>query len=695
MFLVDTNAVYRIVCYNTSCLVTLFNPKITPDGYQNMLHGLLPDIILLFSLALVTVVIFQRLKFPSIIGFLFTGIMAGPHMLGLIRETHQVEQLSELGVVLLLFSIGIELSMAELMRIRKLVMIGGGLQVGITTLLVAALTVILGYSINQGLFFGFIVALSSTAILMKLLMDAGQLDAPHGKTAFGVLIFQDLCIVPMMLMTPLLAGQAQGITDILLICAKAAAVILGAYYGTRLLIPWIFHHVVGTRSRELFILTIILVGFGTAWLTAMAGLSLALGAFIAGLAISESDYSHQAINDLIPFREAFMSLFFISVGMLLNPAVILQSPLTVLLVIVAIIIIKTAVSCGAAMFLGIPYRISLLSALLLTQIGEFSFVLAHSGLEYGLINRENYQIFLAASIATMGLTPFMLKIAPWIAERTSSWMSERMLRGFGKLSQTAKKMKLEDHVIIVGYGLNGRNLAKVLKHLNIKYVAIETNPFTVSSEKKRGNKLIFGDATNQEILSHACIETARIMVVAISDATASRRIAAQARSMSSTIRILVRTRYVLEMEPLFKLGVNEVIPEEFETSVEILSRVLKTFLVSQDDIEQCVNEIRRDGYEMFRSMSRRHSHAIGIGSYLSGAEIATLEVRKGARLEGESLREGTLRNYSGSSIIAIKRGKDITPNPDPVWQLAAGDVVLILGTPDQIRVAAPLFESPQ
>jgi CPA2 family monovalent cation:H+ antiporter-2 len=652
----------------------------------------LQDLEILFGLALVTVILFRRLKFPSIVGFLATGILAGPHALRLIDDAHQVEQMAEIGVVLLLFTIGIEFSLKELVRIRQLVIWGGGLQTGVTILAVGGLAMTLGYNWNQGVFFGFLVALSSTAILMKLLMDSGQMDTPQGKIALGILIFQDLCVVPLMLLTPLLAGAGGGWQGVLLISAKAVGVVLAAHFGSRFAIPWIFSQVVAARSRELFILTILFICLGTAWLTAMAGLSLALGAFIAGLAISESEYSHQALSDLVPFREAFMSLFFISVGMLLDPTVIMQHPLTVAGVVATILLIKAIACGGAVLALGVPYRIALIAALSLAQVGEFSFVLSQAGLKHGLLTPDLYQIFLAASIATMGLTPLLIKLAPVVADRSAAQLPKALLRGRGSLARGEKKLHLTSHVIIVGYGFNGRNLAKVLRHLKIDHVAIETNPFTVATEKKHGERMIFGDASNQEVLAHAKVETARVMVIAISDAAASRRIAAQARAMSPTLRVIVRTRYIAEVEPLYKLGANEVIPEEFETSIEILARVLRTFLVPQDEIENCVAEVRRDGYEMLRGISRRHSHAVGIGSYLTGAEIATFQVRAGSLLEGKNLREGTLRNNSGASILAIKRGEEMIANPDPVWELHKGDSVLVLGTPEQLAAAGRLFE---
>jgi len=651
----------------------------------------LKDIEILFGLALLTVILLRKFKFPSIIGFLITGVLAGPHALGFIKDTHQVEQMAEYGVVLLLFTIGIEFSLKELMRIRHMVLLGGGLQLFLTIAVVAAV-MHFGFPLPQAIFFGFLVALSSTAILMKLMMDAGEMDTPQGKAALGILIFQDLCIVPLMLFTPFLAGGGSGLMAIAVVSAKAAAVMIAAHFGARFVVPWIFEQVVKTRSRELFVLSIIFIGMGTAWLTAQAGLSLALGAFIAGLAISESEYSHQALSDIMPFREAFMSLFFISVGMLLDPAVLMKFPLLIVSLVLSIILIKAVLTSAVGVAMGLPMRIAIIAGLSLAQIGEFSFVLSRSGLTHGLLTGETYQLFLAASIATMGLTPFCMKIASPFAEYVTRVLPHAWTRGRSSFAQNGNKVELSDHVIIVGFGVNGKNLAKVLKNLEIPRVIIETNPFTVRGERVTGEHIIFGDASKPEILAHARVEEARIIVVAISDAAASRRIAAQARQMNPSVHVIVRTRYLLEMEPLFKLGVNEVIPEEFETSVEILSRVLKRFLIPQDIVEECVADVRRDGYEMLRTVSKRHSHAVGIAGFLSGAEIGNFRVQKGAPVEGEVLKGGMLRERAGVTLVAVKRGQKITPNPDPLWEFRAEDIALLLGTPEQMRAAARLFE---
>ncbi len=656
-----------------------------------MEHDFLKDIAILFGLALITVLLFRKLYFPSIIGFLITGILAGPHAFAVIKNTHEVERMAEFGVVLLLFTIGMELSLKELMRIKHLLLWGGGLQVGITILAVTVAGIGAGFPVQRAVFFGCLAALSSTAIVIKLFIDSGQADSPHGRLAMGILIFQDLCIVPMVLVTPLLGGGGENLQGMLLVFAKAAAVVVSAHYGARFLIPWIFTQIVKTRSRDLFILSIIFIGLGTAWLTSLVGLSLALGAFIAGLAISESEYSHQALSDIIPFREAFLSLFFISVGMLLDPLILLKYPLLITSLVISILVIKSLVTTGAALALGVPLRIAIITALSLAQIGEFSFVLSQAGVKAGILTPELYQIFLAASVATMGLTPACLKFATPIADYIVGVLPHNWSRGRGVLAKHEKPLVMADHMIIVGYGVNGRNLARVLGKLKIAYVVIETNPFTVRKESKKGCHILFGDASTREVLQHARIEQARGVVVAISDAAASRRVAALARQLNPALHIIVRTRYLLEVEPLYKLGVNEVVPEEFETSVEILSRVLRNYLVPQDDIEHCIAEVRSDGYEMLRTMSRRHSHAVGISGYLSGAELATFRVQKGSALEGKSLSEGIIRSRSGASVMVIKRGDEIVPNPDPVWELQKGDIVLLLGSSEQLAAAGKLF----
>jgi CPA2 family monovalent cation:H+ antiporter-2 len=319
-------------------------------------------------------------------------------------------------------------------------------------------------------------------------------------------------------------------------------------------------------------------------------------------------------------------------------------------------------------------------------------LLSRAGQQYNLLSPDQYQIFLAASVATMALTPYLINHAEPIANRVSSWLPAALKHGNRVTGVSHDRFPMEDHVIIVGFGVNGKNLARVLNGNGIRYIAIETNHHTVKTERKKGTRIIFGDASKAEILSHALIEKARLMVIAVSDATATRRVAAQARMMKPGIHIIVRTRYIAEMEPLYQLGVNDVVPEEFETSVEIFSRVLRAYLVPHDQIDHCIAEIRRDSYQMFRTMSRRHSHATGVTGYLSGVELATFRVRSGSPLDGTLLKDGLLRDRCGATALVIKRGEQVTSNPDPIWKFEPDDIVLVLGKSDQLVFAAQLFE---
>lgn len=653
---------------------------------------LLLDMVILCGVGVVAVIIFRRFNLPSLLGFLAAGIIAGPHALGLIKDVHNVEQMAEIGVIFLLFSIGIEFSLKELISIRRFVFLGGGGQVLVTIAVTVIGGIALSLPFRNSFFFGSLIALSSTAIVLKLLLDSGQADSPQGKLAVAILIFQDLCVVPFMLFVPVLAGTAGGLGEILIVTAKAATVIIIGHFTARFAVPWILGQVVKARSNELFLLTVLLIGLGTALLTAKAGLSLALGAFIAGLAISESEYSQQVLGNIIPFRDLFMNIFFVSVGMLLDLSFVARNPGVVIFLILIIILVKSIVTTSVVKAVGLPLRIAVMSALPLSQIGEFSFVLSRAGLENGLLGYDSFQMFIAASVATMAMTPFAFRIASPLADAMVKVFPTALVKGKRSLLGREKRYPMNDHVIIAGYGINGRNVARVLKYLKVPHIIIETNPFVVREERKRGEKLFFGDAALPEVLDHAHVAKARVLVVAISDAPASRRIVAQARQMNSRLHIVMRTRYIAEVEPLFKLGADEVIPEEFETSVEILSRVLRTFLIPQDEIELHVAEVRRDSYEMLRSMNKAHSPASGITAFLSGADVATYKVHKNAPIEGTQLKEGLLRRRSGATILAIKRGDEIAANPDPVWELRENDIVLVLGTQDQLAIAGTVFE---
>lgn len=652
-----------------------------------MQSDFLRDLIILLALSVSAATVMARLRAPSVVGFLAAGVLAGPAGLGLISDTVHVAQLADTGVVLLLFTIGMEFSLSELVRIRHQVFLGGGLQMVLTTAIVATVARTAGASLGCSVFLGLIVSLSSTAVLMKLLMDRGESDSPQGRLALGILIFQDLCVVPLMLFVPLLAGKGGGIAGLLTATLRAAAVVAVAHVAARFVIPLVFRQVAATRSREIFLIAILLFCFGSAWITFKAGLSLAIGAFIAGLAIAESEYAHQALGDMIPFRDAFMALFFTSAGMLLDPALLAAKWWPVILLVIAVIAIKSGAASASALVLGIPPGIAFTTGFYLAQVGEFSFVLSQEGLRQRLLSGDDYQLFIAASVTTMALTPLVMNGGALVGEIVG--------RNFplppGRWKAEEQKEPLCDHIIIAGYGHAGRSLARSLGELGIPYVIVDSNPFTVRAENRGGERIIFGDISNHQILRQAGAGEARMLVAAVNDPAGVRRMVVEAKRVNPVIHLIVRTRYLLETEPLVKLGADEVVPEEFETSVEIVSRVLHTYMVPHHRIEECIDRIREGSYRMLRTPERTELSR-QIGTFLSAAEVGTFEVRKGAPLDGHGMRDAASGQGDGATLLAIRRGEGVTVNPGPEFVLREGDVALMLGDVSQLRRVGGMFE---
>lgn len=650
----------------------------------------LRDLIVIFALAVGIVVIFSRLRLPAIVGFLFAGTLAGPNGYGFVEGVEQVRVLAEVGVALLLFTIGLELSLAHMNHLRRILLLGGGSQVLLTTLLVFLIGIAFGMFWQQAVFLGMLVALSSTAIVLKLVAERGEIDSLRGEAALAILIFQDLCIVPMILLTPFLSGNEFDAVDLVYAIVKALAVVALAIFASKLIVPWVLNQVVATRNREIFLLTIILLCMGTAWVTAETGLSLALGAFLAGLVVSESEYSHQALGEILPLRNTFNGIFFISVGMLFDVQSFIGSPLGMGLGVVGLVVGKAGIIVGVLMLLGYSIRVALPAGLGLAQVGEFSFVLASAGVASGVLSESFFQLFVGMAVLTMAGTPMLWSFGTALSQRLSSdwpgWAGSRRDEGPEPLAQN-----LRDHVVIAGYGINGRNLAQVMQNVEIPYVVIEMNPETVRTERKRGVPILYGDAATQEVLEQAGIQQARVLVLAVSDPVGTRHATELARRLNPSVHVIVRTRYVREMESLYALGANEVIPEEFETSVEIFSRVLRNYLVPRDVVERSVREIRQDGYEMFRGIRETHRPAEAIHDLIRGVVMEVYQVKQGCALEGRTLAEADLRGKTGVMVLAIQADSQVQANPAPDARFMVGSVALLLGTPEQLAKAAPLF----
>ncbi|MDI6780389.1 MAG: cation:proton antiporter [Bacteroidota bacterium] len=663
---------------------------------------ILGELILILAAILLVIPVFKRINIPPLVGFLLAGVVIGPHGIKLIQRIEVVQILAEIGVVLLLFTIGLEFSLARLKRIKSIVLIGGGLQVTVTIIIVTAAVAMFGLPIREAIFMGFLVSLSSTAIVMKLLSDRNETDTAQGKISLGILLFQDLCIVPMMLLVPVLSASKGTTFYEVIIRLIIAFITVGIIFiAARYVMPKFIELLIKIRSREMFVIGVVFISLGTALATSYAGLSLALGAFVAGLILSESEYSHEIVGAALPFRDALSSLFFISIGMLLNLEFVLSSILYVVGAAASVIVLKFIVIAFVVLHLSFPTRTAIIVGFSMVQIGEFSFILALAGRSAGIMNDFTYQMFLAASIVTMMLTPLLVKYSSDAAEILQRFLPARLAsNAMNKLVNKeigleTKNVRLISHVIIIGYGLNGKNLVTVLKETGIPYIIADLNGEVVKAAKNLGENIVYGDATRQDILTHLGIENSRVMVVAISDPDSTRRILRNAKSLNPDIHIIVRTRSVLEIEDLYKLGADQVIPEEYETSIEIFTRVLRHYHLPRNIIAAQVGLIRREGYGMFRGLQLPDATMDQLAAILAAGTTDTYLVLNESPACGKSLSELDLRNRTGASIIAIVRENQPFTNPRANFKFQSGDVIVMLGTHAEIDNAFELLNPPR
>lgn len=545
-----------------------------PHGEAN----LLVDLLVLFGFATLVAALLHRARQSTIVAYLLTGMLVGPSGLGLISNRAAIELMAEIGVVLLLFTIGIEFSLKKLWRMRQVVLGAGGRQVALTVLVCLGAAALMGLPWRPGLFGGFLVAASSTAIVLKLLFERQELDTPHGRAIVGVLLFQDLCVVPMMALIPAFTAETTTIAlSVLAALGKSLAVVGLILVAAHYFFPPLWKHIVLLRNKEIFLIATIFFSLGTAWVSSLIGLSLALGAFLAGLALSESEFAHQILAEILPFRDCFNSLFFISVGMLLNLEFVRENWLLVTGLAAGIFVVKLLTGMSSVLLLGFPTRVALLVGLGLAQVGEFSFVLLRQGAGLNLITQDAYQTFLAAAVVTMILTPLVIQLSPRLAARLPEM---RALRRFfpepGEADMEAEA-PLSDHIIVCGYGLNGRLTAGVLRRLRIPYLVLETNPDTVQTGRALDEHIFFGDGSSKEILEKAGAAHARAVVLAISDPFAVGRAVANARALSPSLNIIVRTKRLEDSPELERAGATQVISEELEAAEEIIIRLLELY----------------------------------------------------------------------------------------------------------------------
>jgi monovalent cation:H+ antiporter-2, CPA2 family len=638
----------------------------------------------------------QQFQLPSIVSFLIIGMLAGPYGLAIITDQSSIETFGEIGIMLLLFTIGLEFSFEKLLKSWRIVIIGGLIQLCTTIVGITFAAYCLGVPFTGAVVFGFIISLSSTAIVMKILQERREVDTLQGRTLFGILLFQDLAIIPMILILPIFMGSSgTSLAALPLGIAKVAIILLVIIILGRWVIPGLLYRVASRRNRELFFFTIAGICVIVAWLTNQVGLSFTLGAFVAGLIIGESDYNIDALSHIIPFRDVFASIFFLSIGMLLNTQSILSDTsfiLMILLIVTLIIGIKILTGAFAAAVLGMPARVSIFTGFALCQVGEFSFVLAQTGMDANFIPNTVYQMFLASAIITMALTPFAMNAAP----RAIDFYYRAVPRRIGQDAPVdpdgaRPERGLSDHIIIAGYGITGKSVARAAEITGIPYMVIELNPDIIRREKSaRRPYFIFGDSVQEEVLEYAGIRDARALVVVISDHEAVPRVVHAARTLSPNLYIIARTQHIRHAQYLLDLGADEVVSEEYESAKEIFTRALRKYRLPESEITKIVRKLQTWGYAKF-IRNGNNTPQMGMDTVLLSLRIHMLTVEPGSYADGRTIAELDLKNRYGIADFGLRHDNKTTAQPDVNTCLHAGDALLIFATDQTAAELGRLF----
>ncbi len=646
------------------------------------------DLLMVILAAAVGGAIFERLRLPAIVGFLVTGAVVGPAGLGLVQDPERVRILAEFGVAFLLFEIGLELPMDQLRREWRSALLAGGLQVLLTMGGAVLLCSGFGLRLQTGIVMGMLLSLSSTTLVMRVLAQRDEVDAPHGRLALGILLFQDLCVAPFLLAVPFLAGEVGGDPRSLALALGKALVALGAFYGgARFLLPWILERAVRLRSPDVFSVVAFLLAMGSAVVAERIGLSLAVGAFVAGLVVSASPYDRQLFAEVAPLRGVLLGIFFTAVGMLLEPRLALESWEGVLVFVTAAVVMKAVIVMfvvGAILRQGLG--IAAKTGLALAQTGEFSFVVASAAVAMQLLDPLLQQIFIAGSILTLIATPFLIAAGPQVAQ----WVSGAAERVPGLSEAPDGDDAMSDHVVIIGFGLTGRTLARLLKASNVPYCILETNPQTVHEARRLGEPIVFGDATRPAILESLGLARARILTVAISDREATRRCISVARAISPDVHIVARVRYVHELDALVAEGASQVVAQEFESTIDLFSKVLRQVGIPGQAISLFADEMREEGYELLRGPAGAPLDP-WLTELLEEVTTEWIQVPSEARDE-RSIGELGVRARTGASVVAVKRDGETASNPSPDFRIRAGDRLLVLASAEGLRGLVALLE---
>jgi CPA2 family monovalent cation:H+ antiporter-2 len=656
---------------------------------------LLDELAVIACVGVFVTVILARLRLPTVAGLLAAGALLGPNGFRLLESAEAIEELAEVGVVLLLFTIGLEFSLARLSHIWRQVAAGGSIQVGLTIAATVGVGALFHQPLGASLLYGFVFALSSTAIVLRALTERRELDAPHGRFVVGALIFQDLCVVPMVLIVPLLGGgqrAAGAVTEIGVALGKAAVLVVGIVLVARLIVPRVFAWVTAVRSREVFLLAVIGICTGTAWLTSQAGLSLALGAFLGGMVVADTEYGHRAMGEMLPLRDVFTSIFFVSLGMLFDVRSMMEHPLLVLGLLGGFLIGKGMLATLAALAMRFPARVAWLAGAGLAQFGEFGFVLARLGRSSDLITESDVRSLFAAGILSMFLTPMLVRVAPHIAAGEKLLRPlERLLGARGVDECTPEHQALQGHVVLVGFGVAGRLVARALTACEMPYLVLELNAETVRKSRLSGEPVYYGDAASVEALEHAGISRARALVLLMNDPQATFRVIEATRRVTSDVPVFVRSHFLAERENLIHLGANEVITEEVEAGMEVLAIVLRQLAVPRNVIQDQIEQARASTQMSVRrpTVPRR---TLGVADELADLKIESMLLRPESYAVGRTVAELALQSHTRALIVALKRDGKLLDHFEATEKLCTGDIAFLVGSTRAVTSALRLLE---
>ena len=641
--------------------------------------GIAGDIALILVAALLGGLVAQRLGLPLILGYILAGVVVGPNTGGpTVSSVHDIELLAEIGVALLLFTIGLHFSLDELAPVRRVALVGTAAQMVLTIAFGYGLGRLLGFGWQEAVWFGALLSLSSTAVVLKSLSEQGVMGTLSSRVILGMLIVQDLAVVPLIVVLPELGNIGEGLSDLGVAALRAAlftAVMLA--FGRRVL-PWLMARVAAWNSRELFLISVVAIGLGVGYATYLFGLSFAFGAFVAGLVLSQSDYSHQALADVEPLRDVFAMLFFVSVGMLLDPAFLLENAGTVALVVGLVFVVKGLVFAGTVRTFGYGNIIPFAVGLGLFQVGEFSFVIARVGLDAGAITQRSYSVMLTTAVVTMALTPFAMRLAPLLYGRWRERYSKEAMSTFN-LPETG----LRDHVVIAGYGRVGSFVARLLARLEQPFAIVDSNPGRGDEARGSGYPVVYGDAGAEPVLEAAGVRRARLVIVTVPDPVGAHLVVTRVRALNPNVHVVARTATVEQLEELGRLGVYEAVHPESEAGLELGRQALSHLGVAAGDVQRFADEVRHELYAPITRQGTDGDLLAQLGRASRQIETEWVRLPEGSPLGGRTIGELGVRTKSGASIVAIVRDDLVLANPGPDARFEPGDLVGVLGSPEQ------------